>query len=1410
MGNSGSNIESESSGNVENGERNENMVVENVGSCQDMDTSSPETGGSSRAGSPEIERMEEIADSDEEAETVEESETDEEQKTNGVENKKNVEDAERDVDNAGRNGNDEKVACAAEKPREVLNGVEDVGNKHADNGAARSNSSISEFDVVVSNKNNSVSNGSETPENVSDVGENTTNINTASSLTGSLNDQGEENAGAPLKQKLAEHANHVADTEKKPEANDSSEPSPILNGMGTESGVTTKKVDAVGVLEGSKDIGMETDTNGSSSSSTESCNGNGEASAKIAKQVENFNDVSDIEKKSDSDVSTGSTTSLSDVGAELIELNAAEVQESLENIENQPMEHDYSGSGEIDHDSVADTAMLTERTPSAGVQDIVPESVISGNTLNHSRNVANRPSKHNARLKQLVRRSNFNTPSYADMLRGSDSDEESIDAMILESVLKESKIDDSPESFNQDSYDRRREYDAVHDFRGVDDVNIEGSSTAFKNSELVVESIGHGFDGELVTSDDIPVEKDVVVSMQTPTKRVDRKGTSVNIEDPLSIDVCDSDYPDEITPEKIAEEIDNLGDGERRAPSNRSLLGNIPKPKHFRNLNASEAGCSSSFGLYADSGSFIRDDEPGTSHRPSRKAPRDSSYSPPIEPPHAPYMDSDYQLALKLQEEEDNRARRMNRPYPSTSYQSTSYQSTSTSYQSTSTSYQSTSYQSTSDCVIEQYPLSPIKFSKVDDNETPAVPPGSPKGPEEAAMTSVTYTDSYTVVQNPLNQDLPTDINKNETSTFGQLVPATPENLKRIPLYEKSSTYPYCEENNGSAPSEQDDPQESPSGRNGSSSGDNSQSDTNRRGPFSHYHYGPNIKPSKRLATRTGKPEPKSSISNAYSQEEEDDDQPGTSNSYSHSHYYNDSQPGTSSRDWNRPGTSNQYTPSYNSNQPGTSSSYSQYDEPGTSSSYDPSQPGTSNSYDDFNRYNSQRRTSSRQAEMDEEADFQRALELSRIEHQNMLRRQSGLEEMPIPEESSTAAANDDALFRVPETPRKRKMNPLSDHHEYSPASRRHATQSFYAVETFVEMEEPEISSSTIISADSKWPLCKWLDPENMPELETIDPIERRKMPLTYVKQIKMEHEKKKRMEESSPLAAKKEDFQLDFEREAELEKKLLEDKFMEIARSHITAPCIVPVEIADTRFEVYLRFSFLPRPIFVHHVLRALNTPEINGSWDDRLEGTPPNIREMSVGEFFKYAVYTWFGLKLDSSATDNSLNDLQIEVARDRFFEKVKTRLEEEALLQEDEEERKCAESMVVSHVHACTRTDVNRDDIKEMQVFKKKAMEKRQVLDRHRQRYGISNMRPEMESPFREPACIRREKALLQAAAQGLSDAPSTSDENEAPVIPALNLNFDEEDENGNEDGEESSSTPESSTSESISESSNDVHL
>uniref|UniRef100_A0A1I7TNE3 BTB domain-containing protein n=1 Tax=Caenorhabditis tropicalis TaxID=1561998 RepID=A0A1I7TNE3_9PELO len=410
---------------------------------------------------------------------------------------------------------------------------------------------------------------------------------------------------------------------------------------------------------------------------------------------------------------------------------------------------------------------------------------------------------------------------------------------------------------------------------------------------------------------------------------------------------------------------------------------------------------------------------------------------------------------------------------------------------------------------------------------------------------------------------------------------------------------------------------------------------------------------------------------------------------------------------------------------------------PQTEDYFDDSQPGPSN-----------RRPISQQIYEDEEEDLRLALELSRQEHQEFLRRQNGIRDDP------GASTSDDSCFRSPAAPRKRRMVPLGEHESSPPPARRSAHQpSFFAVETIYDMDEPEISS-TSSSSEASWPLIQWLDPENMPPLASIDKTERRKMPLSY--QMMIDSERVARIHREEVPQSPKHPIQLAIEREEEAEKNVLEKSFIKYARSNITSPNIVPNVVSNTRFEVHIRFPFFPRPSYVRDVLAALH---ISGNESDleNIVMMPREIRQMSVGEFFKHAVYTMLGLKLDGSLANQSLSDPHLELAKHLYFDSVAARLHEAASKIGEDEERKFAKSMAVSYHHALGRQDVNRDDIREMQHnFVKK--EKKIAVPR-------TITQEDLDVAFKKPACIQKEEELLlQIESEKMA---VQTDENNVPI-------------------------------------------
>ncbi|CAO4386713.1 unnamed protein product [Caenorhabditis nigoni] len=179
--------------------------------------------------------------------------------------------------------------------------------------------------------------------------------------------------------------------------------------------------------------------------------------------------------------------------------------------------------------------------------------------------------------------------------------------------------------------------------------------------------------------------------------------------------------------------------------------------------------------------------------------------------------------------------------------------------------------------------------------------------------------------------------------------------------------------------------------------------------------------------------------------------------------------------------------------------------------------------------------------------------------------------------------------------------------------------------ETVYEIEEAEISSTIITDADRVEPKAMWRDPEHMPEIKLIEEEELKKMPEDYIREIRKEHTEGKNTAEPYPT-----------ERETE---------YMQLIRSYFTCPCVVPKTVVGTRFEVYIRFPFLQRPLFVQNVIAALHAPDNNG---DILPQIPEFIREMSVPQFFKYAAIIYMGLNFMNNPTTSVISAEQTNRAR------------------------------------------------------------------------------------------------------------------------------------------------------------------
>ncbi|UMM43371.1 hypothetical protein L5515_018887 [Caenorhabditis briggsae] len=179
--------------------------------------------------------------------------------------------------------------------------------------------------------------------------------------------------------------------------------------------------------------------------------------------------------------------------------------------------------------------------------------------------------------------------------------------------------------------------------------------------------------------------------------------------------------------------------------------------------------------------------------------------------------------------------------------------------------------------------------------------------------------------------------------------------------------------------------------------------------------------------------------------------------------------------------------------------------------------------------------------------------------------------------------------------------------------------------ETVYEIDEADISSTITTDADRVEPKAMWKDPEHMPEIKLIEREELKKMPEDYISEIRKEHTEGNNTFQPYPTE--------------------METEYMQLIRSYFTCPCVVPKNVVGTRFEVYIRFPFLQRPLYVQNVIAALRAPDNNG---DILPQMPEFIREMSVPQFFKYAAIIYMGLNFTNCPTTSVISAEQTRRAR------------------------------------------------------------------------------------------------------------------------------------------------------------------
>ncbi|KAF1748897.1 hypothetical protein GCK72_025364 [Caenorhabditis remanei] len=306
----------------------------------------------------------------------------------------------------------------------------------------------------------------------------------------------------------------------------------------------------------------------------------------------------------------------------------------------------------------------------------------------------------------------------------------------------------------------------------------------------------------------------------------------------------------------------------------------------------------------------------------------------------------------------------------------------------------------------------------------------------------------------------------------------------------------------------------------------------------------------------------------------------------------------------------------------------------GSSSSYYRSGPSDSYGAGPSNRYDEGPSTSDSYGAGPSSSNnnFRFPLQPLRIRKANPHRR-NGLTESTLP---STSSGHYNPLS---------PLSPLhipQDSHLYRPNSNQEEDDVF-TLDTIADVDEPEISSTTLSVSDPRHPIIKWDDPEKMPPLETIPEEELNKMPEDYIEAIKIEQSIEREPEEQEEPKENQEN-----DEEAERIRIMIND-YLLIIRSYICPSSVVPNVVFNTRFEVYIRFPFLQRPLYVQNVLAALLIPDNRG---DILPRMPQHIRDMTVDQFFKYAANMAMGLRLQDKRFSRVIPDADLQEAADEYL--------------------------------------------------------------------------------------------------------------------------------------------------------------
>lgn len=259
-------------------------------------------------------------------------------------------------------------------------------------------------------------------------------------------------------------------------------------------------------------------------------------------------------------------------------------------------------------------------------------------------------------------------------------------------------------------------------------------------------------------------------------------------------------------------------------------------------------------------------------------------------------------------------------------------------------------------------------------------------------------------------------------------------------------------------------------------------------------------------------------------------------------------------------------------------------------------------------------------------------------------------------------------------------------------------TQSSIDKITYYLVQLDALKNASASESASNKPNIPWKDPENMEPLNDIPIAETIKMPREYVQKIaeaQVAAVKNKSLPVTNITPRPKKSFNF--------RKIMHEPEFLQIARSTDFSSVVVPELLMNTKFEVYIRFPLLERPEYVQSVLNHFGFSAYNGRL---IKSMPQSIKDMTVAEFYKDAIYTWIGLHLDERTADEPLTEQDRQIHKERFYEYVK-----------------CRKNMLVRHVRNHQQKKLMKAQIdnvcnilRERSIIELDIIESRFYMDRH----------------------------------------------------------------------------------------------